>query len=40
MLSRVAKRCFSTSGALITWGETTYGWGRPVDNNYYKPGLV
>lgn len=40
MLTRVAKRCFSTSGALLTWGETTYGWGRPVDNNYYKPGVV
>ncbi len=40
MLSRIVKRCFSTSGSLLTWGETTYGWGRPINNNYYQPGFV
>jgi hypothetical protein len=40
MLSKVIKRCFATSGSLLTWGETTYGWGRPVNNNFYAPGLV
>lgn len=40
MLSKITKRCFSTSGSLLTWGETTYGWGRPLNNNYYKPGVV
>jgi alpha-tubulin suppressor-like RCC1 family protein len=40
MLSKVFKRCFSTSGTLLTWGETTYGWGRAVDNKYGVPGPV
>lgn len=40
MLSQVLKRCFATTGSLLTWGETTYGWGRPTNNNYYTPGPV
>lgn len=40
MLSNIIKRTFSTSGTLLTWGETTYGWGRPLDNNLYTPGIV
>jgi alpha-tubulin suppressor-like RCC1 family protein len=40
MLSRIIKRSFSTSGHLLTWGETTYGWGRPTTGQYWTPGLV
>lgn len=40
MLSRIIKRSFSTRGSLLTWGESTYGWGRPADTNYYTPGFV
>ena len=38
-LSKVIKRTFST-GSLLTWGETTHGWGRPVDNQFFVPGNV
>ena len=40
MLSRIIKRSFATSGRLLTWGETTYGWGRPTSSQYWTPGLV
>jgi len=40
MLSKIIKRSFSTSGTLLTWGETTYGWGRPINNNLFTPGAV
>ncbi len=40
MLTNAIKRTFSTSGTLLTWGETTYGWGRPLNNNLYTPGVV
>jgi alpha-tubulin suppressor-like RCC1 family protein len=40
MLSNIVKRCFSTSGSLLTWGETTFGWGRPINEKYYTPGVV
>jgi hypothetical protein len=39
MLSRVIKNSFAT-GQLLTWGQTTYGWGRPVNNQHWTPGLV
>ncbi|CAM5999462.1 unnamed protein product [Sphagnum balticum] len=34
------KRPFSTAGYLLTWGTTTYGWGRPINNNYWTPDYV
>jgi alpha-tubulin suppressor-like RCC1 family protein len=40
MLLKLIKRNFSTSGHLYTWGETTYGWGRPTNSQYWTPGLV
>lgn len=40
MLSQIIKRAFSTSGHLLTWGETTYGWGRPTSSQYWTPGVV
>jgi alpha-tubulin suppressor-like RCC1 family protein len=40
MLSRIIRRSFSTSGHLLTWGETTYGWGRPTNNQFWTPGPV
>lgn len=40
MLSRIIRRSFSTSGHLLTWGETTYGWGRPTNSQYWTPGHV
>lgn len=33
MISKLFKRSFSTAGKLLTWGETTYGWARPVPEN-------
>lgn len=39
MLSNVMKRCFSTS-SLLTWGQTTYGWGRPINNYFYVPEAI
>ena len=40
MLSKVIKRSFATSGSLLTWGETTYGWGRAVNDKVYAPDFV
>jgi hypothetical protein len=40
MLSKIIKRTFSTTGSLLTWGQTTYGWGRPVNNDLWTPGFV
>lgn len=39
LLSKIIRRTFS-SGHLLTWGETTHGWGRPVNSEYWTPGLV
>jgi alpha-tubulin suppressor-like RCC1 family protein len=39
LLSKIIRRTFS-SGSLLTWGETTHGWGRPTNNQHYTPGLV
>ncbi len=42
MITRVFSRSFSTvtPGALFTWGESTYGWGRDVTDNVRTPGQV
>ena len=40
MISKLIRRQFATVGSLATWGETTYGWGRPINNNFYVPTLV
>jgi len=40
MLSKIIKRAFSTPGSLLTWGQTTYGWGRAVNEDYFVPGFV
>lgn len=39
MLQQIIKRSFST-GHLLTWGTTTYGWGRPTSSQYWTPGAV
>lgn len=39
MISRTIKNCFSTK-TLYTWGETTYGWGRRVNQALRIPGRV
>lgn len=39
MLSKAIRRTFA-SGHLLTWGETTHGWGRPTSSQYYTPGFV
>jgi hypothetical protein len=40
MLSKAIKNCFSTSGRLLTWGETTFGWGRKLSKELNTPGQV
>lgn len=40
MISKVLKRSFATAGSLLTWGETTYGWGREVTNELRVPGRI
>ena len=40
MLSKIVRRTFATSGHLLTWGETTHGWGRPLNSEYWTPGRV
>ena len=40
MLTKVLRRTFASSGHLLTWGETTHGWGRPTTSHYYSPGFV
>lgn len=37
---QIIKRAFSTGGHLLTWGKTTYGWGRPTSSQYWTPGVV
>jgi alpha-tubulin suppressor-like RCC1 family protein len=40
LLSKLVRRTFATAGNLLTWGETTHGWGRPVNNHYWTPANV
>ena len=40
MITKVFGRTFATAGRLMTWGETTYGWGRETNNNLRVPGRV
>lgn len=40
MITNVLKRTFATAGRLYTWGETTYGWGRQVNQDLRTPGQV
>ena len=40
MLTKILRRTFASSGHLLTWGETTHGWGRPTNSQYYTPGFV
>ena len=40
MLNKIIRRTFSSSARLWTWGETTHGWGRATNSQYYTPGLV
>ena len=40
MINNICKRTFSTAGSLLTWGETTYGWGRPINNALRTPQFV
>lgn len=40
LCSKILRRTFSTAGNLLTWGETTHGWARPVNNQYFTPGFV
>jgi alpha-tubulin suppressor-like RCC1 family protein len=39
MLSKVLKNTFAT-GHLLTWGQTSYGWGRPNNGQPWTPGTV
>lgn len=39
LLSKIIRRNFA-SGQLLTWGESTYGWGRPANTNYFIPAPV
>jgi hypothetical protein len=39
-LANLIKKSFATSGHLLTWGQTTYGWGRPSTNQPWTPGYV
>ena len=40
MITKVLKRSFATAGSLLTWGETTYGWGREISNDLRVPGRI
>lgn len=40
MITRAFRRSFATTGALYTWGETTYGWARPATDKLRVPGQV
>lgn len=40
MIAKTLRRTFATAGKLLTWGETTYGWGREVNNKLRVPGRV
>lgn len=39
-LCNAIKRTFTQSGHLLTWGETTHGWGRTTNTQYWTPGFV
>lgn len=40
MLAKQLYRNFFSFSRLFTWGQTTYGWGRPINEDYFSPGLV
>lgn len=40
MITRAFRQSFATTGALFTWGETTYGWARPSSPQLRVPGRV
>lgn len=42
MITKAIRRSFSTlvPGTLLTWGESTYGWGRDVTKDLRVPGKV
>ena len=40
MITKVFGRTFATAGRLMTWGETTYGWGRETNSRLRVPGAV
>lgn len=40
MISKAIKRSFATAGKLLTWGETTFGWGREINENFGVPDYV
>jgi alpha-tubulin suppressor-like RCC1 family protein len=40
MITRTIKKSFCSVGSLYTWGETTYGWGREVNDKIRVPGQV
>lgn len=40
MITKAINRSFATAGKLLTWGETTFGWGRDLNENYRVPGHV
>ena len=39
-LLKIIKKTFATAGSLLTWGETTHGWGRPTNSLFYTPDYV
>ena len=39
-INKIIKYTFSTPSSLLTWGETTYGWARPINNRLREPGVV
>ena len=40
MLTKIISKSFSSAGSLLTWGATTYGWGRPASDQYFTPEFV
>lgn len=39
-INKLIKYTFSTPSSLLTWGETTYGWARPINDDLRVPGYV
>ena len=40
LCSKIIRRTFATAGNLLTWGQTTHGWARPTNYQYFTPGFV